>query len=109
MTHNGKLNANIHVSIHPPIPFMVQALPNNTEEILFEKLPTEFLVTVSYLYFPPITFNQINAQIYSDEGPARVINVLPQEQYPRWLLTILWVLVGIGVIAVLYGPLTLLR
>jgi hypothetical protein len=103
VSHFGLLNANnIHVSIDPPLAHTVQTLSNNTDEILFPTLPAKFQVTVSYLYFPPIVFNQINAQIYSDEGPARVINVLPQEQWPRWVLAVLWTLILVGVIGVCY-------
>jgi hypothetical protein len=78
-------------------------------EILFPALPVRFQVTVSYLYFPPIVFSQINAPIFSDEGPALVINVLPQEQWARWLSAVLGGLVLIGIIAVVYALFELLR
>ncbi len=108
--HTVLLNANnIHVSVHPPVAHTVQTLPNNTEEILFPTLPAKFQVTLSYLYFPPFLFNQINAQIYSDDGNARVITVLPQMQLPKWILVVLWALIGIGVIIVCYGLWVLTR
>jgi hypothetical protein len=101
--------ANIHISIEPHLAHTVQALPNWTEEILFPALPARFQVTVSYLYFPPILFSQINAPIYSDEGLARVIDVLPQEQWPRWLSVMLGGLVLIGIIVVAYALFELVR
>jgi hypothetical protein len=108
--HRGMLNAaNIHVSIEPHLAHTIQVLPNGTEEILFPALPAQFQVTVSYLYFPPLVFSQINAPIYSDEGPARVINVLPQPQWPRWLLAVFWCLVFIGAVAVVYALFELVR
>jgi hypothetical protein len=108
--HRGMLNAaNIHISIEPHLAHTVQALPNWTEEILFPALPARFQVTVSYLYFPPILFSQINAPIYSDEGLARVIDVLPQEQWPRWLSVMLGGLVLIGIIVVAYALFELVR
>jgi hypothetical protein len=108
--HRGMLNAaNIHISIDPHLAHKVQGLPNGTEEILFPVLPPQFQVTVSYLYFPPLVFSQINAPIYSDEGPARVINVLPQAQWPRWLLAVLWGLVFIGAVAVVYALFEMVR
>jgi hypothetical protein len=108
--HRGMLNAaNIHISIDPHLAHTVQGLPNGTEEILFPALPARFQVTISYLYFPPILFSQINAPIYSDEGPARVINVLPQERWPRWLSAVLGGLVLIGIIAVAYALFELVR
>jgi hypothetical protein len=101
--HHGLLSANnIHVSIDPPLGHTVQTLPNNTEEIVFVSLPAKFQVAVSYLCFPSITFNQINGPIYSDEGTARAINVLPQTQWPRWVLAVLWALVAVGAVTVMY-------
>jgi hypothetical protein len=95
--------------VEPHLAHTVQALPNWTEEILFPALPARFQVSVSYLYFPPILFSQINAPIYSDEGLARVIDVLPQEQWPRWLSVMLGGLVLIGIIAVAYALFELVR
>jgi hypothetical protein len=103
ITHHQRLGANnIHVSVLPAITHSVIPMPNNTEEILIPTLPAKFQVTVSYLYAPPVTYNVINAAIYSDEGQARVITVLPQVQLKKWLLVILWILLAIGVVSVCY-------
>ena len=59
-------------------------------------------VTVSYLYFPPLLYHQINLPITSNEGMARVINMLPTPQLPRWRLAVWWVLAFVGVITSLY-------
>ena len=91
--------ASIHISVERFLAHTVQKLPNCTEEILFPALPAQFQV----LYFPPIVFNQINLPIYSDEGLARQVNVLPQEQRPRWLNVILWGLIVIGAVALVYA------
>jgi hypothetical protein len=108
--HRGLLNANnIHVSIEPPLAHTLQTLPNNTEEILFPTLPAKFQVTVSYLYFPPIVFSQINAPIYSDEGLAREIKVLQQQQWPKWVLALLWLLIVIGFGTVCYALIEVIR
>ena len=55
-----------------------------------------------YLYFPPLTANQINAGIKSDEGFAHQILVLLQRQYPKWWNRTVGVLTLIGVISVVY-------
>jgi hypothetical protein len=95
--HNGMLSAaNIHVSTHPTINYEIKPLKNNTEELFFPTVPAKFQVTIFYLYFPPILYNQINAPIYFDEGQAREIRVLPQQQFPWWLLAMLWGLLIIG-------------
>jgi hypothetical protein len=108
--HRGPLGAaNIHVSIEPHLAHTIQLLPNGTDEILFPALPAQFQITISYLYFPPIVFSQINAPIYSDEGLARVINVLPQQQLPRWMLVAFWALFLIGAVAIPYALFELVR
>jgi hypothetical protein len=95
--HRMLLNANnIHVSTYPAIHYEIKPLKNNTEEIFFPTMPAKFQVTIFYLYFPPILFNQIHAPIYFDQGTAREIRVMPQQQFPRWVLFMLWGLVIIG-------------
>ena len=108
--HRGILApANIHVSIGLGISYTRQILPGGQEEILFPVLVPRQQVTISYLHFPPITFQSINLPISSDEGMARTLNVLPTPQSPRWLIAILWSFVVIGIGAVLYGLLELYR
>jgi hypothetical protein len=115
--NNGKLAAhNVRVP-HNPTPqglmppnisvdrdasFREQALPSGGNEIVFDTLVPRQQVTISYLYFPPLTFNLINGAVRSDEGMARVINVLPTAQYPRWVQTLSFVLLAIGAIATIY-------
>ena len=59
-------------------------------------------VTISYLYFPPTTWKQINGPVKSDEGLARVLQVLPTEQYPMWFNRLAAGLILIGLIALVY-------
>jgi hypothetical protein len=40
--------------------------------------------------------------VKSDDGFAKVLNVLPTPQYPRWLFRGIWALVFIGAGSVLY-------
>jgi hypothetical protein len=108
--HQVLLGANnIHFSILPAIAHNIQLLSNNTEEILIPTLPAKFQVTVSYLYSPPMTYNLINAPIYSDEGQARVVNVLQQIQLPKWQLTILWAFLILGIVSFFYLLYELIR
>ena len=59
-------------------------------------------VTVSYLYFPPLTFAGVNAGIKCDQGFARAIPVLLQRQYSKWVNSVVAVLMLLGLITVLY-------
>jgi hypothetical protein len=61
------------------------------------------LPTLSYLYFPPITFNLINMPISSDEVLAKQVLVLPTRQPPRWWVLARNLLVAVGIAALLYG------
>ena len=93
----------LHISVLPNVAHSRNPLPGGGEELLFPVLVPSEQVTVSYLYFPPLTFNQINLPIRSDEGLARQVNVLPSPQPPRWLQVLLWALIGAGVIAIIYS------
>ena len=59
-------------------------------------------ISISYLYFPPLVYNQIHAGIRHSQGFAREITVLPTIQQAPWVLRILRFLIVVGVIAVLY-------
>jgi hypothetical protein len=59
-------------------------------------------ITVSYLYFPPVTVAQVNAGIKCDEGFAHPIPVLLQRQYPRWVNIFAASLMVLGLVSVLY-------
>lgn len=106
--HRGALEAaNIHVSVDVGVHHERHTLPNGEEEIVFPTLAPRQQVTISYLYFPPLTWNVINLPITSDEGVARVLNVLPTHQFPRWVIVVLWALIAVGVATLLYGLLEL--
>ena len=66
-------------------------------------------ITLSYLYFPPITWNLVNNYVKSDEGMATVITVLPARQFPKWVVNIQRLLVVLGFAAVTYFGIALLR
>lgn len=88
--------------VYPDVQYQVLNLPNGGREILFPAVVPQKQITISYLYFPPVTWNQINTHVESDEGPVKVITVLPQPQYPRWFINTLRLLVYIGAVTTLY-------
>jgi hypothetical protein len=90
-------------NIWPNIVHNVPPLPNGqpgTDIVIPNLLPGE-QITIAYLYFPPMTFNQINQGIRCDQGFARPINVLLRRQFPPWLNRIarFFLLVGVGTVA----------
>lgn len=103
--HRGPLAAaNIHVSIHPPgFNHTTNPLPDGSEEIVFPVLVPRQQVTLSYLYFPPITYQVINLPPSSDEGMIRVVDYLPTPQSPKWKQAVSWTLMAVGVGAIVYA------
>ncbi|MHB8483349.1 MAG: hypothetical protein ACYDBV_11550 [Nitrospiria bacterium] len=90
-------------NIWPEIQHHVEDLPTGGREIVIPTLIPGEQITISYLYFPPTTIDQINAGIRCDQGFARPIPVLLQRQYPRWVSLIAAILLVIGLISVVYS------
>jgi hypothetical protein len=84
-------------------------LPNGGEEILFSELVPNETISISYLYFPPLTADQIHTTVISDEGFATVQNVVPMVPAGRVLRTWRTVTQLIGIVALLYLIVELLR
>lgn len=59
-------------------------------------------VTISYLYFPPLLWSQINSYTKSDESFAKTLNAIPTPQPAKWLIVVIWSLVFVGVVSLLY-------
>jgi hypothetical protein len=88
--------------IYPSVDYKVVDLPDGAKEIVVPTLVPKEQITVSYLYFPPLTYAQVNAGIKSDEGLAREIPVLLQRQYPQWFNLSALLVLFVGLIAILY-------
>jgi hypothetical protein len=92
----------INVFVDPGINYSQSTLPSGGDEILFPVLVAGQQVTVHYLYYPPLTFQQINLPISCDEGMARAVTVLPAVQLRRWQSWSLRVLMVAGAIAIIF-------
>lgn len=89
-------------NVFPDIEHHVQELPDGGREIVFPMLVPNEQVSISYLYLPPVVFNQIHAGIRHSQGFAKEVTALPTPQYPAWVLRVLRVLIVLGTIAALY-------
>jgi len=89
-------------NIWPTIVHNIEALPDGSKDIVIPTLVPDEEITISYLYFPPVNFGEVNAGIKSDQGFARQITVLLQRQFPRWLNRTAIALFLVGLITVLY-------
>lgn len=92
----------VNVSLFPNLPYTTNTLANGGEEIQIDVLTPQQQVTLSYLYFPPLTFNQIHEPIRCDEMMARQVSVLPTIVYPRWVRGIAWGVLLVGFVTTFY-------
>lgn len=117
--NTGRVSAtNVRIG-HYFLPDNYQLLPNVAHtvektqtgggEIIIPKLVPGEQVTISYLYFPPFTVAQINLYTKSDEGFAKILTVIPTPQFSKWLINLLRVLVFVGIVAILYVFIELIR
>jgi len=88
--------------IFPSVNYSVVDLPDGAKEVLIPTLVPQEQLTISYLYFPPLTYEGVNAGIRSDDGLARQIPVLLQRQYPRWLNALVGLFLLIGLLTAAY-------
>ena len=106
----GKSSKNVRIghsnlpnfTIHPEIEYKVIDLPNGGKEISIPSLVPNEQVIVNYLYFPPITWDQINTHVKSDDGFAKVINVLLTPQYSTIFKYIFFTVSTIGLSTIVY-------
>lgn len=102
---NVKLVHNVlplNISIFPPIQHSVERNPDNSGEIVIPILVPKEQITISYLYFPPLTWDRINSITKSDDGLAKIINVIPVPQFSKWFTFLVWFLMFIGASFLLY-------
>jgi hypothetical protein len=90
------------VRVEPDIEYTQKDLPGGGKEFIFLSIIPKKQVTVSYLYFPPLTYTQINTHVESDEGPAKLVTALLQPQPPKWLIKVIWFLIVAGCISLIY-------
>lgn len=86
----------LNITIHPQVKHTIERNPDESGEIVFPVLVPKEQVTISYLYFPPLLWNQINANAKSDDGFAKIIKVIPSPEPNGTVYALLWTLVFIG-------------
>ena len=100
-------------NVWPSLQYNVETLPDGSRDIVIPILVAREELTVSYLYFPPVTVAQVNAGIKCDQGLAQQIPVLLQRQYSRWFNSAVAALLLLGLVSAFYlayrGLLALLR
>lgn len=90
-------------NIWPSVVHNVEMLQDGTRDIVIPSMVPGEQITISYLYFPPITVDQVNAGIKSDQGFAQQIPVLLQRQVAGWVRIVIAILMIAGLVAILYA------
>lgn len=91
-----------NITVYPTIKHSIERNDDGSGEIVMPVLVPKEQVTVSYLYFPPLLWNQVNASTKSDDGFAKVINVVPLPRPSKAALYAVWVLMFVGASFILY-------
>lgn len=86
----------INITVYPPVQYSIERNPEGAGEIVIPVLVPKEQVTISYLYFPPLLWSQINVNTKSDEGFAKIISVIPVPQPNKAVITGVWTLVFVG-------------
>ena len=89
-------------NVYPQRQHELSNLPDGGAEIILPTLVPSDPVTISYLYFPPITWHQFNTIVRHDDGLGKAIPVIPTRQFPKWKLRILSFFTLLGLIAFIY-------
>jgi hypothetical protein len=88
--------------IYPETEYQVNELPSGSKELVIPRITPKREYTISYLYFPPVMYNQISSFIDSDTGAAKKVNVRLQQILPKWLNLIIGTSMLLGIIAFVY-------
>lgn len=89
-------------TIWPPIEHRVEMLPDGSRDIVIPQILSKEQLTITYLYFPPLLWNEINAGIRSDQGFARPIPAVMQRWLPPWLIFVLRFILVVGIATIIY-------
>lgn len=109
--HNIRIGHNFlpaSYQIQPPVSHQIIGVTDGVGEILIPTLVAQEQISISYLYFPPKNLISINSYTKSDEGMAKIINVIPTPQPSKIAIFGIWALMLIGLGTLIYILLSLL-
>jgi len=102
---NVRLGHNVfphNINIFPKVQYKIETSPEGGSEIVIPILVPKEQITISYLYFPPLTWDKIHSYTKFDEGFAKIITVIPLPQPSRWVLALVWFLMFVGASFLIY-------
>lgn len=90
------------LAIHPPIQYTIETNPEGYLQIVFPVLVPKQQITISYLYFPPLLYSQVLGTVLSNEGMARILDVVPMARPSRFVSWGTSILATIGGSVIVY-------
>ena len=88
--------------VFPPIPYTVTKGHKDSAEILIPTMVPDEQISVSYLYFPGLTWHNVNSYTKADHGFAEIINNIPSKGPSKILVSLFWGFAFLGASTVLY-------
>ncbi|MBY0111742.1 MAG: hypothetical protein K2Y21_02885 [Phycisphaerales bacterium] len=92
----------MHIDIFPQIAHSYEKMTDGSEDLCIPTLPPSFEISISHLYYNPLTWNQIHGSILSDDGPAKVLRTVHATPWPAWRTGLCGAFFLIGCITSLY-------
>jgi len=102
--HNVRVGHNFlpAFQIYPQLSHEVINGSDNSAEIVIPTLVPGEQINISYIYFPPDTWNGVHSYCKSDEMSAKVLNVIPALQLNKLQLSVIWGLMFVGASTLVY-------
>ncbi len=88
--------------ISPSIHYEERLLQGGGMEIVIPALTPKRIINITYFYFAPITYGQVNTHIESDEGMAKLIPMTTQRIFPKWVNSLIVIVMFTGLVALVY-------
>jgi len=91
-----------NISVYPGVEYVPFENPQGFTELQFPLLAPGQQISVSYMYFPPLIWPQINCDVYSETGRAERVALLPRPRPARWIVVLRSALMFLGGWGVIY-------
>lgn len=87
--------------IYPPSKCEVEVLQDGTEELIVPSLLPKEQMTISYLYFPPLTYDKINTSCKHESGFSKYYDALPTPMPSKKIIWLIYILMGLGILFII--------
>jgi len=96
------------ISVYPPENYQIREI-DEYQEIVFSSLAPKTEITITYTYLPPVTRDSFYTYVKSDEGYAKIVDVILNKQYPKLVYAVIWIFLVIGVASTIYAGIKFLE